>query len=171
MKSFDELCAENYGRIFRYIFALTGVRESAEDLIQDVFTAAFTKGEGFLRHENPPAYLYKTARNMTLTYLKQQQRYTLKPIDDDIPDGEADLCDKLLRDYDRRIDEDDYTGRIISLLDVKQQALYTERYVENRPIREIAVGQSVSETAIRMRLVRLRREIISAVKNLKLDEA
>lgn len=170
MKSFEELCAENYGRIYKYIFALTGSRESAEDLSQDVFTAAFLKGDGFLRHENPTAFLYRTARNMALTFLKRQRRYVLEPIDDSIADSDDDLCQKLLRDYDRRIDEDAYTDRVISLLDVKQQALYAERYVARRPIREIAAGQDVSETAVRMRLVRLRREIVRIVKELKLDE-
>jgi RNA polymerase sigma-70 factor (ECF subfamily) len=170
MKSFEELCAENYGRIYKYIFAMTGIRESAQDLVQDVFTAAFMKGDGFMRHENPTAFLYKTARNLTLTYLKRQQRQSSEPIDEDIPDGEDDLCDKLLRDYDRQVDEAAYAGQVISLLDLKQRDLYTERYVARRPIRDIAAGQDVSETAVRMRLVRLRREILRIVKDLKLDE-
>jgi RNA polymerase sigma-70 factor (ECF subfamily) len=170
MKSFEELCAENYGRIYKYIFVMTGNRESAEDLVQDVFTAALLKGDAFLCHENPTAFLYKTARNQTLTFLKRLQRTVSEPLDENTSGGDDDLCEELLRDYDRRIDEDAYTGQVISLLDIKQQALYRERYVERKPIREIAVGQDVSETAMRMRLVRLRRDIISAVRDLKLDE-
>ena len=49
-------------------------------------------------------------------------------------------------------------------------ALYDERYTSGRPIGELAVEQGVSDTALRMRLVRLRREIIQAVKALRLDE-
>lgn len=171
MKSFEELCAENYSRIYKYIFAMTGNRESAEDIVQDAFTIAYEKDSVFLRHESPTAFLYKTARNLTLTYLKRQQRYVSEPLDENTADGDTDLCEKLLRDYDRRIDEDAYSGQVIKLLDAKQHALYVQRYVERKPIREIAVGQNASETAIRMRLVRLRREIISAVRDLKLDDA
>ncbi len=170
MKSFEELCAENYGRIYKYIFAMTGLREPAEDLIQDVFTAAFEKGDGFLRHENPPAFLYKTARNMTLTYLKRQQRYTVEYLDEYTADDDDDLCDRLLRDQDRQIDEEVCAEKVLGSLDSRQQALYVQRYIERLPIRDIARAQDVSEPAMRMRLMRLRREIMGVVKDLKLDE-
>ena len=55
MKCFEELCRENYGRIYRYIYALAGNKQTAEDLIQDVFIIAYEKGDAFLSHENPPA--------------------------------------------------------------------------------------------------------------------
>ena len=170
MKSFEELCTENYSRIYKYIFAMTGIREQAEDLLQDVFVIAFQKGESFLRHENPPAFLYRTARNLTLTYLKKQRRFVHEPLDALASDDTIDLCEKLLRDYDRQIDETVYAGQVISRLDAKQKALYSQRYVEHQPIREIARGQDANEPAMRMRLMRLRREIISVVKDLKLDE-
>ncbi len=170
MKSFEELCSDNYNRIFKYIFALTGNRESAEDLIQDVFTAAFCKGDGFLLHENPTAFLYRTARNMALTYLKRQQRYTSEYLDENTADGDLDLCNKLLYDQDRGIDETVYAEGVISRLDMTQQALYKARYVTLKPIHEIALEQDINEPAMRMRLVRLRREIFRIVKDLKLEE-
>lgn len=170
MKSFEEHCRDNYNRIYKYIYALTGNRESAEDLIQDVFTVAFGKGDSFLRHENPPAFLYRTARNLTLTYLKRQQRYGVEPLDENTAGGDMDLCQQLLKDQDRQLDETAYALAVISRLDTKQQALYQERYVAHKPIQELALAQDVSEPAMRMRLMRLRREILSAVKDLKLDE-
>jgi RNA polymerase sigma-70 factor (ECF subfamily) len=42
--------------------------------------------------------------------------------------------------------------------------------VDQRPISEIASAEGVSETALRMRLVRLRREILQIVRTLQLDE-
>ncbi len=170
MGSFEELCKENYNRIFKYIFALTGSRESAEDLIQDVFTVAFEKGEAFLLHEKPPAFLYRTARNLTLTYLKRQRFLTAEYLLENTADGDTDLCEKLLNDIDRQIDETAYAGQVIAGLDSEQQALYSLRYIKRKPIKEIASEQGVSEPAMRMRLVRLRREIHSIVKDLKLDE-
>jgi len=35
MKTFEELCQENYSRIYKYIFSMTGSKESTEDLIQE----------------------------------------------------------------------------------------------------------------------------------------
>ncbi|SHI07258.1 RNA polymerase sigma-70 factor, ECF subfamily [Sporobacter termitidis DSM 10068] len=170
MREFEELCRENYARIYRYIFAMTGSKESAEDLIQDVFTAAIEKGEAFLQHENPPAYLYKTARNMTFTYLKQRRRMAAEPLDENTPDGDGDLSDQLLRTYDKQIDETAYAGQVLHGLDSGQRELYEKRYVERLPIRDISQELGTSEPAMRMRLVRLRRDIHDAVKELKLDE-
>jgi RNA polymerase sigma-70 factor (ECF subfamily) len=170
MKSFEELCQENYSRIYKYIYALTGSREEAEDLIQDVFTAAFIKGENFLLHENPPAFLYRTARNLTLTYLKRQRTYTAEYLDEYIADGEGDLCEQIIREWDRQIDESDYTVQVIGSLDDKQRSLYSLRYIDKKPISDMAYDSGVNEPAMRMRLVRLRREIYRIVKDLKLDE-
>ena len=170
MKDFETLCTENYNRIYKYIFAMTGNKESSEDLIQDVFTVAFEKGEAFLHHENPPAFLYRTARNLTLTHLKRQARYTAEYLDELTENGEGDLFDKLARDRDRQIDETVYVGQVIGRLNDKGEALYTQRYLGGRPIGEIAAEQGISEQALRMRLVRLRREIRRFVSELKLDE-
>lgn len=170
MRDFEELCRENYARIYRYIFAMTGNRESAEDLIQDVFTVAIEKGEAFLQHENPPAFLYKTARNMTFTYIKQRRRTSAELLDENTPDGDGDLSDTLLKTYDRQIDETAYAGQVLQDLDSGQRALYEKRYVERLPIRDISQELGTSEPAMRMRLVRLRRDIQEVVRELKLDE-
>jgi RNA polymerase sigma-70 factor (ECF subfamily) len=170
MKSFEELCQENYKRIYKYIFAMTGRKESTEDLIQDVFIVAYEKGETFLQHENQPAFLYKTARNLTITYLKRQKMSAMESLSEDTVGEGTDLCEKLLMDLDREIDETAYTGQVIGSLSLNEHKLYTQRYIDKKPIKEIASEHGVSETAMRMRLVRLRREIQSIVKDLKLDE-
>jgi len=55
-------------------------------------------------------------------------------------------------------------------LNTNQHNLYRQRYVEGKSIKEIASEEGVSETAMRMRLVRLRKEIQDIVKKLKLGE-
>lgn len=170
MISFEELCQENYKRIYKYIFAMTGTRECTEDIIQDVFTVAYEKGEAFLQHEKPTAFLYRTARNLTLTHLKRQKVSKIECLSENIADVDVDLCEKLLKDADSKIDETVYTGQVIESLNSNQHKLYTQRYIEQRSIKEIASEHGISETAMRMRLVRLRREIQSIVKELKLDE-
>jgi len=76
---------------------MTGSKESTEDLIQEVFIAAYEKGEAFLRHEKPAAFLYKTARNMTVTYLKNLKRQRISAMEylsENIPQDDTDLCER-----------------------------------------------------------------------------
>ena len=68
---FEEICRDNYARIHNYILAKTGNREAAEDITQDVFFIAWQKGETFLSHEKPIAFLYATAANLVLEYYKK----------------------------------------------------------------------------------------------------
>ncbi|HHV29341.1 RNA polymerase sigma factor [Acetivibrio mesophilus] len=173
MKTFEELCQENYSRIYKYIFSMTGSKESTEDLIQEVFMVAYEKGETFLQHEKPVAFLYKTARNMSLTHLKNLKRQRISSMEylsENIPKEDTDLCETLLMELDRKIDETAYTGEVIANLNANQHNLYKQRYIDGKSIKEIASEQGVSETAMRMRLVRLRREIQSIIKKLKLGE-
>jgi len=84
---------------------MTGSKESTEDLIQEVFIAAYEKGEAFLRHEKPAAFLYKTARNMTVTYLKNLKRQRISAMEylsENIPQDDTDLCETLLMELDRK---------------------------------------------------------------------
>ena len=170
MKSFEDLCRENYGRIYKYIFALTGSRDDAEDLLQDVFTVAFEKGESFLRHENPPAFLYRTARNLALSFVKRRRRTETEELDESVAVCSGDLFDTLAAAHDGRIDAASYAGAVIGRLDTSQQALYTRRYVDRAPVREIALESGVAEPAMRMRLLRLRREVRDIVAGLRLED-
>jgi RNA polymerase sigma-70 factor (ECF subfamily) len=170
MKSFEELCQENYKRIYKYIFSMTGNREATEDLIQEVFTIAYEKGEAFLKHEKPVAFLYRTARNISLTYLKRQRVFATEYLSENVARDDTDLCEKLLTESDRNIDETNYTDQVIGSLNSSKNELYKKRYIERKSIREIALEQGTSETAMRMRLVRLRREIRSIVRKLKLGK-
>lgn len=170
MKSFEDLCRDNYGRIYKYIFAMTGDRASSEDLLQDVFAVAWEKGDAFLLHENPPAFLYKTARNLALSFVKRRRRTETEALDESVAGSAGDLFDTLAAEHDGRIDASAYTGAVIGRLDAGQQALYTRRYIDRVPIREIAVEAGVAEPAMRMRLLRLRRDIRDIVSGLKLED-
>ena len=46
----------------------------AEDLTQEVFLIAWQKGEDFMKHEKPEAFLYKTAKIKVLETLREEKR-------------------------------------------------------------------------------------------------
>jgi len=102
--------------------------------------------------------------------MKRQRIIILEDLSDNVAQDDADLCEKILTELDRNIDETAYTDQVIGSLSSSNNELYRQRYIERKPIREIAKEQGTSETAMRMRLVRLRREIQKIVKKLKLDE-
>ncbi|WP_242971587.1 RNA polymerase sigma factor [Acetivibrio saccincola] len=116
--------------------------------------------------------MYKTARNITLTYIKglKRQETLAKEYLYENATKEGEPYQKLLREQDQKIDETRYTGQVIESLNPKEYHLYKQCYVEGKSIKEIASEKGISEAAVRMRLVRLRREVQNIVKKLKFDE-
>ena len=80
------------------------------------------------------------------------------------------MFDSLAREHDGKIDETTYAGPVLGGLDASRQALYARRYVDRAPIRELALENGVGEPAMRMRLLRLRREIRDIVAGLNLED-
>lgn len=74
MKGFKKICRQNYIRIYNYIYAMTGEPFLAEDLTQEVFLIAWEKGECFIQHEKPEAFLYRTAKIKVLEALREEKK-------------------------------------------------------------------------------------------------
>ena len=73
---FEEICRENYARIYNYILAKTADRETAEDITQDVFFIAFQRDayeELCLQKANTVNEEYY--RKQILQKLKPKERY------------------------------------------------------------------------------------------------
>jgi len=79
--------------------------------------------------------------------------------DTDIDDGIPDLSDYIQMVQDQQINEEDYIESVLSELSEEKRRLYTLYYLNKESMREIALLFGVEEAAMRMRFVRLRREI------------
>lgn len=175
---FEDICRENYARIYNYILAKTGETEAAEDITQDVFLIALRKGDSFLRHEKPTAFLYVTAKNLVLEHYKKTKEAPLKAasLDDTHPlssvqnasgrDAFEELC--LLRSAS--VNEEYYRKQVLWQLKPKERDLYRKYYIEKKPMKIIAREFRISETALRMKYMRIRKKVQKIAAGLRLDE-
>lgn len=171
MKLFSKLCEENYARIYKYIWCMLNNKSQAEDITQEVFLIAFEKGKAFLGHEKPEAFLYKTAKNLVYEKLREQKREGLVELDEnsEISD-EKDVFDTICTNKDKAIEEEAYIDMILGQISKKDYDFYRDYYIKHKPMKEIAKEYNMSEVAVRMKYVRLRRQITKIIKNLKLGE-
>lgn len=170
MTVFENICEENYSRIFKYILGMTGQKECAEDLTQEVFLIAYKKGKAFERHEKPEAFLYKTAKNLVLAYSRNARKEILKEPDTEMASREGDIFEQLCRKHENRVVEELYKEEVFRHISPKYMELYRRYYVEHQSMGEIAREMQMSEPAVRMSFVRLRREIKDRVRKLQLGE-
>lgn len=62
-----------FSRLFRFIYALTGVKETAEELVNDVFLTLWQKKHLLNEVEKPELYLFVIARNKTIKQLRKRK--------------------------------------------------------------------------------------------------
>lgn len=167
---FEEICRENYARIYNYVLARTGKREAAEDITQDVFLIAFQKGGAFLGHEKPVAFLYATARNLVLEYYKTARPESTELDETKMTVYGRDAYEELCVRKSESVQENCYQDQVFRKLQPEERELYRKYYIDKRSMRSIARELQISEPAVRMKYMRIRRKVRKIVADLKLDE-
>lgn len=81
MSSFDELLAEHRAGIERFVKYRINVREDAEDVLQDVYIAAFRKFAHLRNLDSFRPWLVSIARNRINDYFREKARRLEIPID------------------------------------------------------------------------------------------
>lgn len=168
--TFEQICEDNYSRIFKYLLAITADRECAQNLTQEVFYIALKKGDSFLQHDIPEAFLYKTAKNLALEYFRKSKKLAVAELDENISIRQNDVFDFICQKYDDTVDIEKYRRIVLDMLSKEDKQLYHAYYTDHLSMGEIAKALGRNETAVRMRYVRLRKRIRQLIKQLKISE-
>ncbi len=163
-KMFDGLCQAYYEKILGYCYAVLGDETAARDCTQEVFLVACQKSEQLAAHPNPGGFLFQTAK----TLVKKTRRESFmrlmreQEVDEQIVglvDAHADIANQL----DKQIIAEDYVEAVLEQLPEDKLKLYTLYYMGKQTMAEIAQQLGMEEAALRMRYVRLRREMKAIV--------
>ncbi|MHC1749409.1 MAG: RNA polymerase sigma factor [Cellulosilyticaceae bacterium] len=160
-KLFVELCEEYHPKIVKYLYYMVGDIEEAKDLTQEVFTIVYRKIEIVEKHENQGGFIFQTAKNVGANFKRKKfkQLNMERPIEEEIPGKFEDVGDELWDIYDQRIDETSYVATVLNEVSKEKQQLYQWHYIDGKSYSEIARLLDMNEASVRMRYVRLRREI------------
>src|SRR5258708_3401842 len=75
--AFRQIYIQFYQRLFYLAFAMVRTRESAEEIVEDVFVRIWQHREGAATIRNLRLYLYTATRNSALNYLAQKSRRSI----------------------------------------------------------------------------------------------
>lgn len=161
-KKFAKIYDQNVEKIYRFVFLKTGVKDIAEDLTSQVFSKTWQRFRIDGNLENPSAYLYQVARaEMANFFRKKAKQSTLSIEDSEIMDAgntpeqtqiiQADLSD---------------LQKALGLLDEESQNLVTWRYIEQMPIKQVAIMCGRPEGTVRVMLHRAIKELREKIENL-----
>lgn len=150
-QDFDSFYRQYFPMVCAAVYAVLGSVEDAKDVAQNVFLRLAARGFSPERTKNVKGYLYRTATNHALSYLKWRGRRQSTGDDvEEMPDQQTDLQDGPFRGM---------VMRAIDQLKPEAAKMLTLRYAFDYTDDEIAKSLGKSYVSVRMTLSRARRRV------------
>ncbi|MBT2564711.1 MULTISPECIES: RNA polymerase sigma factor [unclassified Pedobacter] len=148
---------------------IVGNHEDAEEVVQDSFLKAFKYLDRFKRASKFSTWLYRIIYNTALTKIGVKNNVTLELEDDNeyteyVSDEGSAL--QRLANADRK----KYLGIAIEKLKKEDQLIITLHYIADKSIAEITEIMGMKSSAIKMRLLRSRKQLEGELKRLLKNE-
>lgn len=165
--SLDILYKAYYSDAYYVSFNIVNSKENAEDIAQDTFVSAFSAIRKLKDPMNFEPWIRKIAANLSINFLKRNNRITLEPNDEIIRLAEAE--DNSPGPEDTAIDSDvkiTLEDIISRLPEDQRQALFLF-YYESMSTREISEMYGCPESTIKSRLRYAREAMRKEVEKLE----
>jgi RNA polymerase sigma-70 factor (ECF subfamily) len=163
---------EHFPAVYRFVLCRTGGdHPQTEEIVGDVFFQAFRDIERFDGARPPHAWLRGIARHRTVDALRRRGRQSaLTPSFSSLVEekGESffDLGAGELPEEDlARRETADLVEWVLSELPPEYEQVLRMRYLDDRPVKDIAQALSLTERAAESRLFRARNEFRDAFRN------
>ncbi len=159
---FNTIYSEYYHLIFKYCLSrLKCNKDYADDCVQDTFMTLYNKMiEGEIIN-SPRAFLYNVATNYIKKYYNR-----IKSENENLTDFEY-AQNVLYSDEDivEKINFNEFEFKLNTILTKEEKELYTLRFSEEQRVKDIALRFNISEKYCSLKITRLKRKIISSLKD------
>ena len=157
--AFEILVGRYETRLLAFCRHLLGSREDAEDVLQEVMTAAFNAMLADQRPINVRPWLYRIARNRSLNHLRRIQAIGVDSMDLHYSDGGASTADKVHEREEFRL----LVGDIHELPETQKTALVL-REMDALSYDQIAEAMETTVSSVKSLLVRARVSLAEAAE-------
>lgn len=161
----NELYRRYQDRVYYKCLGMVKDAPQAQDLAHDVFIKVFTNLHKYRGKADLSFWIYAITYNHCVSYLKKARRLRFDPVADsfDAPDdGAAALDEKLLKDL--RLDQ---LERLLKQLRPEEEVLLVLKYQEGMSVLQIASILQLNESAVKMRLKRVRERLAKLLNGLQ----
>jgi RNA polymerase sigma factor (sigma-70 family) len=162
--AFEALCARYQSRLLAFCRHMLNSREDAEDVLQEVFAAAFNAVLADEREINVRPWLYRIARNRSLNHLRRASAIGVDSMD-------VHLADHGLSTGDRVIRRESFRELLadVQLLPETQRTALLLREIDALSYEQIAQAMETTVPSVKSLLVRARISLAEAAVARKLS--
>ena len=145
---FEAFYRQTAGKIWSYIYRMTGDATAADDLLQKTFFRFLRSNPSIADEDHLRRYIYKTATNLVFDHFREAKRERGRPLD--LPPSELRADRGELR-HDMM--------RVFSELKPQERALLWLAHVEGSSHEEIAESIGVKAKSVKVMLFRARKRL------------
>jgi RNA polymerase sigma factor (sigma-70 family) len=157
--AYEALVARYQSRLLAFCRHMLGSREDAEDVLQEVFAAAFNAMIADERPLNVRPWLYRIARNRSLNHLRRVQAIGVDSMDVHFSENGASTADKVHRREEFRLLVQDVQG-----LPETQRTALLLREIDALSYDQIAEAMETTVPSVKSLLVRARVSLAEAAE-------
>ncbi len=154
--AFKSLYENYFHRIYRYCLRRVSCPHEAEDLTSLIFTSALANLSTF-RGDSFAAWLFRIAHNAVVNHLRSRRASVPLQAVAEIPDAGGEMLDGLMDAEER-----ERVACLIAALPDEQRELLTLKVAGGLSAKEIGQVVGRSETAVRMALSRIVKQLRTA---------
>jgi RNA polymerase sigma factor (sigma-70 family) len=162
--AFETLFSRYHSRLLSFCRHMLGSREDAEDVLQEVFAAAFNAVLADERPINVRPWLYRIARNRSLNHLRRASAIGVDSMDIHFAEHGLSTGDQVLRREGFR----QLIGDVQQLPETQRTALLL-REIDALSYEQIAVAMDTTVPSVKSLLVRARISLAEAAEARKLS--
>ncbi len=163
--AFAELVEQNSNHIYHLGLKMTGNPQDAEDVLQETFIKAYQNIDKFEGRAKISTWLYRIAVNEALMMIRKRKN-GVTHIDADIKTDSGDLIPRQIVDWcclpEKELmstETQSYLQEAVMTLSDANRAAFLLRDVRELSTRETAEALEISESAVKVRLMRARMQL------------
>ncbi|MDF1698387.1 MAG: sigma-70 family RNA polymerase sigma factor [Saprospiraceae bacterium] len=157
-KAFGELYSLFYSQLFDYTCKIANDSEDAFDITQEAFIKAAQEMDKLRNPITFRFWLFRIAKNMCMKKYRKMAKESCDSYEEDVVSQDYDITDA--------IEKDELLERlalILSTLSKEDQDLLLAKYSDGKSIKEIMEETSLGSSAIKMKLMRARSKVVTAM--------
>ena len=154
-------------KVFQKCIGMTRDRDLAKDLTHDIFVKVFLNLSKFDHRSKFGTWVYSITYNYCLDTIRKSKRMREEEIDERTEEGvpmDESSEAKLLGLRSERLD------RVLNEIDATDRALLLMKYEDELSVKDMQDAMSLSESAVKMRLLRARERAMAKYSELYPEE-